>query len=237
MCSIPGNGPGGLLYFARGTLRLRWRSAGRSRRQRGADRVFGDQPSRRAAILSGSAKRCDVALWLLSWRGGAERRPFLHEPPPLLKQIAAPVCLFNLIANDVREGRLRNFVLKRRALAGPRFEGGAEAVRRQIASAHATHKHQKRHVGERRSRLAAGENKRIRIIVAANPVHTLQDVERPRGKRDAVFATRLHACSRYRPSLVKQVHLAPTRADYFTRARSREGQKFQGFGCDALLLS
>src|SRR6516225_6510767 len=148
MCSIPGNGPGGLLYFARGTLRLRWRSAGRSRRQRGADRVFGDQPSRRAAILSGSAKRCDVALWLLSWRGGAERRPLLHEPPPLLKQIAAPVCLFNLIANDVREGRLRNFVLERRAFARPGLERGAEAVCSQVTTLHTAQEHQKCHVAQ-----------------------------------------------------------------------------------------
>jgi len=65
------------------------------------NRVFGDQPSRREIIISGSAKRCDVALPLLCWRGGAERRPVAHEPTPLLEHVAAQVGLLNLIADAI----------------------------------------------------------------------------------------------------------------------------------------
>ena len=47
-------------------------------------------------------------------------------------KIAAHIGLLDLAADRVRQARLDNLILKRRALAGPRLERGAEAVHRQI---------------------------------------------------------------------------------------------------------
>jgi hypothetical protein len=54
------------------------------------NRAFGDQPSRREAIVSRSAQRRDIALRFLCGRGDAECGPLLlHEPAPLSASLTA----------------------------------------------------------------------------------------------------------------------------------------------------
>ena len=67
------------------------------------NRVFGDQPSRRQQILARLPDRRDVTSRRLRGRGGAERRPLLHQPAPLLEKIATLIRLFGLAADGVRE--------------------------------------------------------------------------------------------------------------------------------------
>src|SRR5262249_38403047 len=57
-------------------------------------------------ILACLFDRRDVALALLRRRCGAERRPLLHQPTPLLEHVPASIGLLNLAADDVRQGCL-----------------------------------------------------------------------------------------------------------------------------------
>src|SRR5262249_28503616 len=54
-------------------------------------------------ILARLPERRDVACSILRGRGGAERRPLLHQPAPLLEKIATLIRLFGLAADGVRE--------------------------------------------------------------------------------------------------------------------------------------
>jgi hypothetical protein len=61
-------------------------------------------------MISGSAKRDDL-LRVASWRGGAERRPLLHEPTPLLEHVTPLVGLLDFAADRMRQACLDNFIL------------------------------------------------------------------------------------------------------------------------------
>jgi len=70
-------------------------------------------------MLAHPPHRRDVALSLLCGRGGAERRPLLHQPAPLLEHVAAPIGRLNLAADHVRKRHLGNFARRARSLGRP----------------------------------------------------------------------------------------------------------------------
>lgn len=87
-----------------------------------------------------------VALPLCRRRGCTERRPLLHEPPSLLKQVAATICGLNLVGDSVGQCHFHDMIGIVRSLRSPIAECGAEAVHRKLIEFHATQQHQKCHV-------------------------------------------------------------------------------------------
>src|SRR5262249_53851462 len=79
-------------------------------------------------------------------RLGAEVGPGIHQPPPLLELVAALVCLLSVVADAVRERDLDGLVGEVGALARPRLERRAEAMRSDVAAPHALEHLEQRHV-------------------------------------------------------------------------------------------
>jgi hypothetical protein len=71
------------------------------------NRGFGDQPSRREAMISETAQRNDVGS--VGRRFGKKISPRAHQPVPLVEQIAAPMGRLDLVADDVGKGSLDTF--------------------------------------------------------------------------------------------------------------------------------
>src|SRR5262245_61710857 len=67
------------------------------------------------------------ALRLLLGRG-AEGRPRLHQPAPLLQQVAPAIGCFGPVLDRVSKRGLDDFVVERRALGCPVAEAGAKPV-------------------------------------------------------------------------------------------------------------
>jgi len=139
----------------------------------------GRRPSRRVEILAFLSQLRDVGSLRLYWRG-AERRPLLHQPAPLLEHVAALIRLLHLAADDMRQGRLDNLVLKPSALARPSLKRCAEAMRSQIGSPHPPQQHQKRHVAQRSAKLAS-EHIAVGLTGRAQRLHLSNDSERRSG--------------------------------------------------------
>src|SRR5258708_497174 len=66
----------------------------------------------------------------------AELGPFLHQPAPLLKEIATPISRLDLVADGMGQGHFRDLAWVIRAFRRPVPKGRPEAMCRQIVSLH-----------------------------------------------------------------------------------------------------
>src|SRR5260370_21614154 len=82
----------------------------------------------------------------LGVRGAAELCPFRHDPATPLKQVAATIGGFHLVAHCMCQRHLGDFARKIGALCGPITERRAKAMRGQIIMAQASQQHQQRHI-------------------------------------------------------------------------------------------
>src|SRR4051795_10970331 len=69
-------------------------------------------------------------------RASTELSPVVHEMPPLLEKVTAPVGGFDGIADSVGEGLLYDVVRVGGRLGGPVSKGAAKAMDGHIASLH-----------------------------------------------------------------------------------------------------
>src|SRR5687767_14440709 len=87
----------------------------------------------------------------LAFRGRTMSCPLHHQSLTLLKEIAAPVCSFNLVADGTAQCHLGNLSRIFRLFGGPIAERRAKTVWSDISAAHPLQKCQECHIRERSS--------------------------------------------------------------------------------------
>src|SRR5262249_48833789 len=103
------------------------RDSVKSQRQHGCCTAAFGHLLGRCDLMRMFLERRDVALRFLIGRG-AESRPRLHQPAPLLEQVGPAIGCFGPVLDRVSERGLDDFAGERRALGCPVAEAGAKAV-------------------------------------------------------------------------------------------------------------
>ena len=123
------------------------------------------------------------------------------------------------------QGMLTGFVGEGRLFAGPVTKGRTEAMDGDVGAVHALELHSHGHVGERLTALLSGEDE---LAVAGHQLlHMRQDVESPRGERDAVFVSRLHSCCGDSPDALAKIKFAPDAIQGFVGAGDSQDAELQ----------
>ncbi len=133
-----------------------------------------------------------------------ESRPRVHELAPFGKEGCAEIMPFDAF-DSVGHGRLNDKMVEFRRLFGPRLEGCPESVDRQAFIAHATQRHQKRHVGERLTRIPARKHNSAVIEL----LRELQDFDTTQRERHFVHSIHLHSLRWHGPDPRLHVDLVP----------------------------
>jgi len=77
---------------------------------------------------------------------GAIGGPIIHEPSPLVEQVAAPIGPLHLVLDSVRQGHFRDLMGIASAFGGPVAEAGTEAVDGHV-NLHSAEQHGHGHAG------------------------------------------------------------------------------------------
>src|SRR5262249_7051398 len=176
--------------------------------------------------LSSPLHRHDLVA--LDRLGGAERRPGIHQPTPLVEQVAAPVRGLDLGADDVRQRHLGNLAREVRSFGCPIAKARSEAVNGDAV----THVNQQlpRCVDvERAAEFRAGENQ---VSVTRQ---YFEQVNRSPGEWHAVWLAAFHALGRNSPRV--SADLGPTCPDSLTDAGGCQDRELKRTSYDALLAA
>src|SRR5262245_24739369 len=187
-------------------------------------------------MLAHPPHRRDVAWSLLCGCGGAERRPLLHQPAPLLEHVAAPISSLDLATDGVRQRHLGNLAWKVCLLGYPVAKARPKAMCCQVAARHLPQQLKKRLLMQRSTELA-GEDETIGIAGRAIRTHLFQNVESALRKWHAMLFSSLHALGWHCPNLLGEVDLRPPRAHRLAAPSGGQDQELERAGCDTLLLS
>ena len=140
------------------------------------------------------------------WR---EIGPCVHQPAPLVEQVATPIGRLDLVADRMRERHLDDFARKARALGGPVAETSsgsrARSDHRVPSAATASGRPCWRAAGRACRRETRSRHPRMPLWL-----HLFEDSERAIGQRHTVFSAGLHARGGNGPHLLSADLSRPT---------------------------